>query len=91
VYLACDLTATVTKDAHHHDRACGDRRARDGNLRRLLLRSARGLDAADLEAENESDGAWEARDQPARVDDRTPHSAELSCEHVLLEVVGTAG
>jgi hypothetical protein len=80
VYPACDLPATATKDAHHHDGSCGNLRARDSNMDRLLRRPARGPDAVNLEEANESDGAGQACDQPARVDDRTPHRQSFQAE-----------
>jgi hypothetical protein len=52
VYLGRDLTAMVTKNAHHHDGVCGVRRSDDGDVRRLLLRSAHGVDAVDLAEAN---------------------------------------
>jgi hypothetical protein len=52
VCLGRDLTAMVTKNAHHHDGVCGVRRSDDGDLRRLLPRSADEVDAADLEEAN---------------------------------------
>jgi hypothetical protein len=52
VYLGRDLTAMVTKNAHHHDGVRGVRRFDDGNVRRLLLRSARGVGAVDLAEAN---------------------------------------
>jgi hypothetical protein len=73
VYLTCDLAATVMKNAHRHDGACGNRRFRDGNMRRLLLRPVRGLDAVNLEEAHEPDCAGEAGDQSAGVADRAPH------------------
>jgi hypothetical protein len=80
VYPACDLPATATKDAHHHDGSCGNLRARDSNMDRLLRRPARRLDAVKLEEANESDGAGQACDQPARVDDRTAHRQSFQAE-----------
>jgi hypothetical protein len=77
VYPGCDLTATVTKNAHHRDGVCRNRRSRDGNVRRLLLRSACGPEAVNLEEANESDRAGEADDQPACAADRAPDPAEL--------------
>jgi hypothetical protein len=73
VYLLCDLAATVTRNAHHRDGACGNRRPRDGHMRRLLPRTARELDAVNLEEANEPDRAREAGDQPACACDRAPH------------------
>jgi hypothetical protein len=52
VYLGRDLTAMVTKNAHHHDGVCGVRRFDHGDLRRLLLRSAHEVNAVDLEKAN---------------------------------------
>jgi len=52
VYLERDLTAMVTKNAHHHDGIGGVRRSDDGLVRRLLLRSACGVHAVDLEEAN---------------------------------------
>ena len=45
-------TAMVTKNAHHHDGVCGVRRSDDGDVRRLLLRSACGVHAVNLEEAN---------------------------------------
>jgi hypothetical protein len=78
VYLACDLAAMVTMNAEHRDGVCGNRGSRDSNVCRLLLRSARGLDAVNLEEANESDHAGKAGNQPARGADRAPHPAPLS-------------
>jgi hypothetical protein len=52
VYLGRDLTAMVTKNAHHHDGVCGVRRSDDSDVRRLLLRSACGVHAENLEEAN---------------------------------------
>jgi hypothetical protein len=52
VCLGRDLTAMVTKNADHHDGVGGVRRSDDGDVRRLLLGSARGLDAVNLEEAN---------------------------------------
>jgi hypothetical protein len=52
VYLGRDLTAMVTKNAHHHDGVCGVRRSNDGGVRRLLLRLAHGVRAVDLAEAN---------------------------------------
>jgi hypothetical protein len=52
VYLGRDLTAMVTKNAHHHDGVCGVRRSGDGDVRRLLLRLACGIHADNLEEAN---------------------------------------
>jgi hypothetical protein len=52
VYLGRDLTAMVRKNAHHHDGVCGVRRSDDVDVRRLLLRSAHGVDAVDLAEAN---------------------------------------
>ena len=60
VCLERDLTAMVTKNAHHHDGVGGVRRSGDGDVRRLLLRSACGVDAVNLEEANESDRVGEA-------------------------------
>ena len=82
VYPRCDLVAMVTKNAHQHDGACGNRRCRDGNMCRLLLRSASGLDAVNLEEANESGRAGQAGYQPAGVAGRTPDTApgtEILC------------
>jgi hypothetical protein len=62
VYLSCDLVATLTKNAHHRDGVCGNRRSHDRNMRRLLPRTARGLDADHVEEANEPDRAREAGD-----------------------------
>lgn len=63
----CDLAATVMHDAHYRDGARGNRRARDGSSRRLLLWSARGLGADHLEEADEPDRAGQADDQPAGI------------------------
>jgi hypothetical protein len=60
VYLGRDLTAMVTKNAHHHDDVCGVRRSDDGDVRRLLLRSAQRVHAVDLAEANYSDRIGEA-------------------------------
>jgi hypothetical protein len=52
VYLERDLTAMMRKNAHHHDGVCGVRRSDDVDVRRLLLRSAHGVDATDLAEAN---------------------------------------
>jgi hypothetical protein len=52
VYLGRDLTAMVTKNAHHHDGVCGVCRSDHGDVRRLLHRSACGFKAVDLEKAN---------------------------------------
>jgi len=46
-------------------------------MRRLPPRSARRLEAVNLEEANESGGAGEACDQLARDDDRAPRPAEF--------------
>jgi hypothetical protein len=50
----------VTKNAHHHDDVCGVRRSDDGDVRRLLLRSAQRVHAVDLAEANYSDRTGEA-------------------------------
>jgi hypothetical protein len=60
VYLGRDLTATVTKNAHQHDGVCGVRRVCDGDVRRLLLRSACRVDAVDLEKANKPNRVGQA-------------------------------
>jgi hypothetical protein len=52
VYLGRDLTAMMRKNAHHHDGVCGVRRSDDVDVRRLLHRSAGGVDAFDLAEAN---------------------------------------
>jgi hypothetical protein len=52
VYLGRDLTAMVTMNAHHHDGVYGVRRTDDSDVRRLLLRSACGVHAENLEEAN---------------------------------------
>jgi hypothetical protein len=59
VYLGRDLTAMVSKNADHHDGVCGVRRVCDGDVRRLLLRSARWVDAVNLAEANQSDRVGE--------------------------------
>jgi hypothetical protein len=77
VYLLCDLAATVTKNAHHRDGVCGHRRSHDGNMRRLLPRTAGGLDAVNLEEANQPDRARETGDQPACACGCAPHPPAL--------------
>src|SRR6185312_16700599 len=76
VYLACDLLATATKDAHLHDSACGYCRAGDLAVHRLPLRSPCRLDTSNLETTNEPRGARQARDQPGPADDRPTNAAK---------------
>jgi hypothetical protein len=62
VYLARDLSETAAKDADQHGGVCGDVRAGDGDLVRLLRRPARKLVAANLAEANEPDRAGQACD-----------------------------
>src|ERR1700730_19460888 len=78
VYLGRDLTAMVTKNAHHHDGVCGVRRADDGDMRRLLLRSAHGFDAVDLEEANQPDRVGEAGGQSARAGRGPSYSSAIA-------------
>jgi hypothetical protein len=60
VYLGRDLTAMVTKNAHHHDGVCGVRRFDHGGVRRLLPRPAYEASAVLLEEANQPDRIGEA-------------------------------
>jgi hypothetical protein len=51
VYLGRDLTAIMTKNAHHHG-VYGVRRSDDSDVHRLLLRSACRVHAENLEEAN---------------------------------------
>jgi hypothetical protein len=76
VCLARDLTAMMTRNAHHHDGARGVRCSGVGDVRRLLLRPARGFGFINVEEANKPGSVGKADGQSAGVGRRTSLSPQ---------------